>query len=919
LPKESPHTGSAFHTEERLMQNTASQLSRSEIAQSMQANRALEALAIWALRQIEQWPCRRASIVTFDLEAGVAQVLATNIRGRSAPALQEPQPVGRGARLPLEMFASIPQLRQGKIYLVEDIQPLSMLSKATAALQAEGVRSYLHVPLLGLPEDGLFSGSPLLGCLELTAETPGAFTAEHIKLASQVADILAAAMQQAMLCRSARAPQEQQMQRHFGDVEHWLADGTGFEREFISSVAQAGEQQEKISSSQRSGAVVGQPARSVRDPQKQLHRLDGELQQMRHSLNLEEILKTSVAEVRQFLQAERAIVYRCLPDMLGSVVVESVEPGWPSMLGFVLRVSAPAPEGVPWGTQNQYLRQYQLGRIQAIEDIHSAGLDSSHIQLLEFFNIKSMLVAPILTKSQQCLSPFAQSEVPLPPDFREPDTQLWGLLMVHQCGRIRQWQQFEIDLFSSLVRQVKMAVVSAEAPQELQSRLLEMPLVGNSDLARQVEERTAELQQAQQALAAIERITDKLRDSLDEREILQAAVRELALALRVDYCRASTYSADRTIATVRCQHPSSEPPSQGQTLLMASSPEVYRQLLLCQDFQFCQTGPNKSLGAGAILGSPIFHSQEVIGDLWLVKPPEDAFNEQEIRLVRQVASHCAIAIRQARLARVAHTHKAELDKLARLQEDFLSTVPHELRTPLANMKMAIQMLAIALNQDREFFADLAKPEAQRSKVARYFQIVRNECEREIRLIEDLLELQQLDAGSHSWAPAIIDLQRAIPEIVRNFQGQAHRQQQALALDMPAGLPPLVGDPLLLGRILRELLTNACKYTPAGEQITVKVRTTGDRLQLSVTNSGVEITGEELTQIFRKFYRIPKADQWQQGGTGLGLAVLQKLTERLGGAIQVSSEAGLTCFTVELPVNGPHQGVRDGSASAAGGS
>lgn len=891
------------------MQNTASPLSRPEIAQSMQANRALEALAIWALSQMEQWPCRRASIVKFDLEAGVAQVLATKIRGRSAPAPQETPPVATGARLPLEMFASIPQLRQGKIYLVEDILPLCAPSKATVALQAEGVRSYLHIPLLGLAEDGLFSGSPLLGCLELTAETPGAFSTEHIKLACQVADILAPAMQQATLCASAAAPQEQQMHRHFGDVEDLLADGTGVERELISSVGGAGEPQEKISSSRRSGAVAGQPARSVRARQEQLHRPKaGTVEPVRPCASLQEILNTSMAEVRQLLQAERVAVYRCLPDMQGSVVAESVGPGWPSMLGFVLRASAPALLGVPWGTQNQYLRQCQLGRIQAIEDIHSAGLDSCHIQLLEFFNIKSMLVAPILTKSGQCLSPFAHSEVELPPDreagrdsveLLEPGTQLWGLLMVHQCARTRQWQQFEIDLLSSLVTQVKMTVE--------QSRLLEIALQRNTDLERQAEERTAELQQAQEALGAIGRITDKLRDSLDEREILQAAVRELALALRVDRCCASTYSADRNTRTRCCEYPSSEPPSQGLPPLMASCPEACRQLLLCQDVQFCQTGASKSLGAGAILVCPIFHSQEVLGDLWLVKPPEEAFNEQEIRLVRQVASQCAIAIRQARLARVAHTHKAELDKLARLQEDFLSTVPHELRTPLANMKMAIQMLAIALNQDREFFADLAKPEAQRSKVARYFQIVRNECEREIRLIEDLLELQQLDAGSHPWAPAIIDPHRLVPEIVRSFQGQAQRHQQALALDMPAGLPPLVGDPLLVGRILRELLTNACKYTPAGERITVKVSTTGDRLQLSVTNSGAEIPEQELSQIFRKFYRIPKADQWQQGGTGLGLAVVRKLTERLGGGIQVSSEAGLTCFTVELPVNGPTQG------------
>ena len=88
-------------------------------------------------------------------------------------------------------------------------------------------------------------------------------------------------------------------------------------------------------------------------------------------------------------------------------------------------------------------------------------------------------------------------------------------------------------------------------------------------------------------------------------------------------------------------------------------------------------------------------------------------------LIQQVANQCAIAIRQARLYQAAQAQVAELEKLNRLKDDFLSTVSYELRTPMSNMKMAIQMLALALNQDTAFLSELAKPQAERSKAARY--------------------------------------------------------------------------------------------------------------------------------------------------------------------------------------------------------
>lgn len=113
------------------------------------------------------------------------------------------------------------------------------------------------------------------------------------------------------------------------------------------------------------------------------------------------------------------------------------------------------------------------------------------------------------------------------------------------------------------------------------------------------------------------------------------------------------------------------------------------------------------------------------------------------------------------------------------------------------------------------------------------------------------------------------------------------------------------DRAKLERIVAELLTNACKYTPPEGKIAVAVCATTaaglvDKVVLTVRNTGIEIPEAQLTRIFEKFYRIPSSDYWMQGGTGLGLALVQKLVEQLGTEIRVESRSMETAFTVELP-------------------
>ncbi|MEM9980617.1 MAG: ATP-binding protein, partial [Cyanobacteria bacterium P01_D01_bin.2] len=138
-------------------------------------------------------------------------------------------------------------------------------------------------------------------------------------------------------------------------------------------------------------------------------------------------------------------------------------------------------------------------------------------------------------------------------------------------------------------------------------------------------------------------------------------------------------------------------------------------------------------------------------------------------------------------------------------------------------------------------------------------------------------------------------------IVNGFHARAKNREQELNLVIAPDASKIVSDMASLERVLAELLNNACKYTPPGGRITLDVsRQVQDHVRFKLCNTGVEIPESELPRIFDKFYRVPSADPWKQGGTGLGLALVQRLLIHLKSAIQVSSGNGQTCFSFDLP-------------------
>ncbi|MBD1909740.1 GAF domain-containing protein [Leptolyngbya sp. FACHB-8] len=178
----------------------------------------------------------------------------------------------------------------------------------------------------------------------------------------------------------------------------------------------------------------------------QISLLNAITQRIRQSLNLSEILNTTVAEVRQFLQADRVIIYRFEPGWGGTVMVESVTPGWVSTLGVTIQDTCFQEGG--WKT-------YYQGRTQSIEDVDQAPITECYRALLARFQVRANLVVPIIQARET-----ASAQSPL-----------WGLLIAHQCAHSRQWQTHDVELLRQLADQVGIALVHAQLlEQESQQR-----------------------------------------------------------------------------------------------------------------------------------------------------------------------------------------------------------------------------------------------------------------------------------------------------------------------------------------------------------------------------------------------------------------------------------------------------------------
>ena len=233
----------------------------------------------------------------------------------------------------------------------------------------------------------------------------------------------------------------------------------------------------------------------------------------------------------------------------------------------------------------------------------------------------------------------------------------------------------------------------------------------------------------------------------------------------------------------------------------------------------------------------------------------------------------------------------ELRRLEAIRRDFVANVSHELKTPLAAIRAMVEMLVEA--------PDLSEEQRQD-----FHRRVLAQGDRLATLVADLLTLARIEsagaAGGRADVP-VTDLKDPIDRARTRFGPRAQKRGIAVEFELAEGPAPVRADEEDLREILDNLLDNAIKYTPAGGTVTLTLEREGQRIRLSVADTGVGIEPVHRERIFERFYRADKARSRELGGTGLGLAIVKHLVQSMGGTIEVASTPGRgSTFTVRLP-------------------
>lgn len=219
------------------------------------------------------------------------------------------------------------------------------------------------------------------------------------------------------------------------------------------------------------------------------------------------------------------------------------------------------------------------------------------------------------------------------------------------------------------------------------------------------------------------------------------------------------------------------------------------------------------------------------------------------------------------------------------RRDFVANASHELRTPVAAIRAAAETLLAGAVDD---------PAGARQ----FVEIVARQAERLARLTEDLLDLSRLESRQWSFDLAPVDAAAVSTQAVELLAPTARDKGLEISAEVPAGAT-VRADARALEQVLVNLLDNAVKYTAEGE-VTLRGERDGEAWVLSVADTGPGIDRHHLPRIFERFYRIDAGRSREQGGSGVGLAIVKHLVQGMGGEVGVESGTGGTRFWVRLP-------------------
>jgi PAS domain S-box-containing protein len=645
---------------------------------------------------------------------------------------------------------------------------------------------------------------------------------------------------------------------------------------------------------------------------------------IRQSLNLEEILNATAAEVRQVLQTDRVIIFRFDPDWSGKVVVESVDDHCQPILG--KDIYDPC-------FKHAYILPYQQGRVKAIEDIYTANLNQCHIDLLSQFQVRANLVVPILQSEQIIHNPNSETQ-----------NRLWGLLIAHHCSSPRQWQQFEIDLLSSLASQAAIAIQQSQLYEQAKSQ--------------------AKREQA------LNQLTQAIRRSLDLQTIFGTATQEIEKLLKVDRTQIVQYLPEQKLwvnvaESCKCRCSSV---SLGMEISDENNPIADRlkrsEVVRVDDTNSFEDKTNQNVAQqfpGAWLLVPLRSGSSVWGALGLVMNTGPYhWQDSEVELICEVADQLAIALQQAQLYEQSRTATAtaltqaqKLEQtLQKLQKTQAQLVQSEKMSSLGQLVAGV---AHEINNPVSFiYGNLIHADEYTQDILGLLKLYQQQYPNPTSEIESEIETIDLDFLIED-LPRLLDSMKVgaerICEIVgalRNFSRLAEAEMKAVdlheGLDSTlmilhnrlkasgkhpeiqvikeyGNLPKVECYAGQLNQVFMNLLTNAIdaldeqnqrRISSGDASLTtqeiqanpslIRVRTEvrdNNQIAISITDNGPGMTEQVKARLFDPFFTTKPVG----AGTGLGLSIsYQIVVEKHGGQLLCFSELGKgTEFVIQIPL------------------
>ncbi|RMG92560.1 MAG: GAF domain-containing protein [Chloroflexi bacterium] len=428
--------------------------------------------------------------------------------------------------------------------------------------------------------------------------------------------------------------------------------------------------------------------------------------------------------------------------------------------------------------------------------------------------------------------------------------------------------------------------------------------IQNARLFKQVQQRAAELE-------VLAEISASLRDANTVTDVVQLVLKSAIKALRVDVGVVFLLNPDSNKLVIQAYHPPElnlpvieRSLGEGITGRVALSQGVYISQNIAQDnLIFIRLDEElPSLQPVTMISVPLRTSEQVVGVLHLAARTGHTFTQEDIRLLSAISDMAGSALFRAQLLETLEERIAErtrdleeanerLKELDRLKTKFVSDVSHELRIPIANLTL---------------YLDLIERGSQ-ERFPHYLTVLRHQTERLRQLVEDTLSLSRLDLGGTHIRFAPVSLNEVVAQVIEAHMPGAEMAGLSLSFEPQSDVPIIQAERNQLAQVVTNLVSNAMNYTQEGF---VRVRTAyfPERQQvcLSVEDSGMGIDKEDLPHLFDRFYRGKRTGQSNIPGTGLGLAIVKEIVDLHGGTIEVSSEPNKgSIFRIWLPLVPPN--------------